>query len=401
MKKVALLCRNFDIGGPQKSLIALLDNFDYQKADVTLYYVYGGGVLQPYVNEHVHLASIDPLMQSLLLEKGRLCRNLQTFLKKGYLGPFFYALYLLAVKAVTGKSMNMMRQRMLQKYSYLLSSIETEYDFAAAVTDYAMTYYMADAMHAKKKFHWVRSDYRIMDLDHEIEAFYFRKLDGAFAVSKECADIFTSVYPFMQGKVFEFINYIPQAYYAKLPSEADCIPQDGKLKIVSACRIDPLKGLELAIEACRILIHEYDYTDFCWYVLGTGPRMPEIREQIAAAGVADHFIMLGMKKNVMSILNQCDIFVHPSRTEGRSNAVEEAKAAALAVVLTHYDTAQSQISNGTDGIICDIDSHAIAAAVFELVRHPEQAQAYRDHLRERIRREYQSLNLIYSFLESE
>ena len=397
-KQIVLLIRNFNIGGPQKSLLALLDNIDYSKMDVTLYYVYGGGVLQSYVNKNVRLVQIDPLIQHMLLEKGHIRKSFMYFVKHGHIGMAIYAIYLLARKIVTNNSMNMLRQRMIKRYSEKLRFDETIFDFGAGVSDCIMTYILVDCVNSRVKYHWVRSDYSIMDLDHKIEAHYFKKIDGAFAVSTQCGEIFCSYYPFMKGKVHEFINYIPFHYYESIESEAECLfPYPGK-KIISICRIDPLKGLEIAVAACRILIKRYNYTGFTWFVLGDGPSMGAVKDLIAKNNVADHFIMLGMKQNVFSILKECDLFVHPSRTEGRSNSVEEAKMCGLPIVLTRYETAVNQITDGVDGIICDIDGESLAKSIYELMNNPEKCLLFRENLRLRTSVEYNSISLIDDIL---
>ena len=399
MKKVVFLCRNFNIGGPQKSLLALLDHFDYTKAEVYLYYIHGGGVLHPYINENVRQLQFDPLLQYMLIEKGQIARSFLYFLKKGHIGLLFYAAYLMFWKIVTRKSMNVLRQRLIRKYARLLKFDDIEFDFGAGVSDCIMTYLLVDRVKAKVKYHWIRSDYRIMDLDHTIEEEYFRKIDGAFAVSAECGDIFCSVYPFMKGKVHEFINYIPTQYYEKIESDAACVTSYDGYKIVSVCRIDPLKGLEIAIGACRLLLDKYKLTGFKWFVLGDGPVRGKVEEIIEKEGLKEYFVLLGMKKNVFSILKECDLFVHPSRTEGRSNSVEAAKICCLPVILPRYDTAHNQIEDQVDGCICDLSEEALAEAIDDLMHNGEKVCFFKENLKKRTAHEYNSLKLVYDLLD--
>ena len=51
-------------------------------------------------------------------------------------------------------------------------------------------------------------------------------------------------------------------------------------------------------------------------------------------------------------MKACDLYVQPSRYEGKAVTVTEAKILAKPILITNYSTAESQIEDGIDGVIC-------------------------------------------------
>jgi glycosyltransferase involved in cell wall biosynthesis len=252
------------------------------------------------------------------------------------------------------------------KFGKYLKNADGTYDAAFGITDSIMTCFIVDKVNARKKYHWVRSDYRILNLDKCVEEAYFSNLNGVLAVSKTCADIFVDEFPVFKNRIYVFRNYIPIKYYSSLRYDSSLIDKnDGCIRIGSVCRLDPLKGIELSIDACRKLL-DGGYK-VKWYIIGGGPQEYAIRKQIESYRVNDNFILLGFRKNVYSYLKDFDIFVLSSRTEGRSNAVDEAIACNLPIVVTHYPTVGDQITDKRNGLICELNGDSISKSVGLLI----------------------------------
>ena len=52
--------------------------------------------------------------------------------------------------------------------------------------------------------------------------------------------------------------------------------------------------------------------------------------------------------------------------------VREAQVLCKPVIITNYPTAKSQISNGVDGVICELDNKSVAEAIFDLATNPQK-----------------------------
>ena len=67
----------------------------------------------------------------------------------------------------------------------------------------------------------------------------------------------------------------------------------------------------------------------------------------------DSFILLGKQLNPYPYIKACDLYVQPSRYEGKAVTVTEAQALHKPVLITNYETAHSQLTNGFDGYITE------------------------------------------------
>ena len=82
--------------------------------------------------------------------------------------------------------------------------------------------------------------------------------------------------------------------------------------------------------------------------------------------------MLGKRDDPYPYIAHCDLYIQPSRYEGKCVTVREAQVLAKPVVITRYATSASQLEEGVDGIIVPMDNDGCAAGIVELLRDPEK-----------------------------
>ena len=104
-----------------------------------------------------------------------------------------------------------------------------------------------------------------------------------------------------------------------------------------------------------------------WYIIGYGGDEALIRQKIKEAGMEEHVILLGKRSNPYPYIKACDIYVQPSRYEGKSVTVREAQMLCKPVVVTNYPTAPSQIRSGIDGVIVPMDNEDCAHGLAEVI----------------------------------
>ncbi len=368
MKKKVLFCiQNFNIGGPQKSLLSLLHEFDYQKYDVDLMVWSQEGSLIEYLPKQVNLVKLENCLRYVRLSKNEIIKNSIKLLFSKH-----HKLVYSAFKAVFKyrKSMEEGRQLFWMENKDKFPLLEKEYDVAIAVSGGNLAYFIIDCVIAKEKFTWVRSDYRVYKRNKEIDRIYFNKVDGIITVSNLCKDILDAEFPEFKGKTQVFYNLLPINLYNIMKSDTSVIRNDNQSKIIlSVSRLDPDKGLDLAIDAMSIL--KSKGVNAKWYVLGDGGFRKKLQSSITKKGLDEDFILLGFKENTFSFIERCDIFVHPSRFEGKSNSVDEAKFACKPIVVTNYSTVKEQITHEYNGIIVDMVPKDIANAIIELLENTE------------------------------
>ncbi|MGM9869613.1 MAG: glycosyltransferase [Sodaliphilus sp.] len=104
-----------------------------------------------------------------------------------------------------------------------------------------------------------------------------------------------------------------------------------------------------------------------WYIIGYGGGEALIRQKIREAGMENHVIILGKRSNPYPYIKACDIYVQPSRYEGKSVTVREAQMLCKPIVVTNYPTASSQIRNGVDGVIVPMDNESCAQGIARVI----------------------------------
>ena len=121
-----------------------------------------------------------------------------------------------------------------------------------------------------------------------------------------------------------------------------------------------------------------------------------IRRQIESTGMQEHVFILGKKDNPYPYIKACDIYVQPSRYEGKSIAVREAQMLGKLTIITNYATAASQLRDGYDGVIVPRDNIGCANGIYEVIKNEEM----RDYICQNMKKEdYVSAGEIQKFYE--
>jgi L-malate glycosyltransferase len=105
-------------------------------------------------------------------------------------------------------------------------------------------------------------------------------------------------------------------------------------------------------------------------LVGDGEEREALESQAAGLGVDVRF--LGPSRDTGPLFARADIVVHPSLSEGMSNAVMEAMAAARPIVATNVGGTPELLS-GRGQLVPPSDSLALSAAIEQLLANPRQA----------------------------
>lgn len=360
-KRLLFVHASMQFGGAEKSLQTLLCTIDYDRYDVDLFLFRREGELLKLLPEQVRLLDPPPRSQTFSLPFSESCK---AFLKQGELS--LARARVRFARAVRGRApMRMLEQRgwAYQKKAYL--PLPQVYDAAIAYLEGSPIYFCADLVQAKKKIAVIHSDYRKLELNRSFDSRYFAQYDCLAGVSDACADVLRACFPEHGEKIRVLENIVSPAVLRE-QSARDVGFDDAYTgpRVLTMGRLDKPKGIDLALEACRMLAQEID---FRWYVLGDGPQRAVLTERIARYGLQDRFILLGAKLNPYAHLAQCDVYVQPSRFEGKSIALEEAKCFAKPILTTSFTTVRAQITDGVNGCVAQIDAADLAAKLKTLL----------------------------------
>ncbi|MFH7833799.1 glycosyltransferase [Bacillus luti] len=348
-KKVLISMYSLNIGGAERSLIGLLETFDYKKYDVDLFLYRHEGEFIDFIPKEVNLLPI--IKQYTTFE-----RPIKDIVKEGHIS--LGCMRILAklktkIKNKEGNNGQGTYKQMQYTWQYsmpFLPKLSKSYD--VAISFLGPHNFIIDKVKAKIKIGWNHTDYfTIVNPDKPLDENMWNKLNYIVNVSKECQESFLKVFPNLKQKVVVIENIL-STKFVKEQSREDVgseMPNDGGIKICSVGRLSHAKGFDMAVLACEELM-KLGY-DLKWYVIGYGSEEDSIKELIKEKNMSDRFILLGKKINPYPYIKKCDIYCQPSRYEGKAVTVREAQILGKPVVITNFPTAKSQLSHSFDGLI--------------------------------------------------
>lgn len=114
-------------------------------------------------------------------------------------------------------------------------------------------------------------------------------------------------------------------------------------------------------------------------LVGDGADRDELRTRVQSAGCADSFHTVGTRDDIPALLDLFDVFAFPSHHEGLPGALIEAMAAGLPIVASSIDGNAELIEDGETGLLVPpSDPDALGDAVANLLGDPERARRLGD-----------------------
>lgn len=142
-----------------------------------------------------------------------------------------------------------------------------------------------------------------------------------------------------------------------------------RFHIVSCGRVAYEKGMDLAVEACALLV-AMGHENIHWWIVGGGPAEDEVRSKIVELHMEDHVTMLGMQSNPYPYIKHADLYVQPSRFEGYPMTILEALILGQPVITTNNWGAKEIIEDGKNGLLCAIDSKSLCFSLNDIIIKP-------------------------------
>lgn len=366
MKKILISSFDMEVGGVERSLISMLNNFDYNNFDVDLMLYSHTGDFMNLIPKEVNLlgennkyATYRKPIKNVLFEKNfliassRILANLNSKIISHKIGIDEIGYY---------------QMQLMWKYALpFLPQLEKEYD--VAISYLWPHYFVADRVNAKTKIAWIHTDYSTVYTNINMDLKMWNKFDYIISISKECTNSFLKKYPSLSKKM-KFIENITSTDFIKQMSNEEIekgIFDNKNFNILSVARLSHAKGIDNAVKALKIL-HDRGLNNIKWYVVGYGGDENMIRNLIKENNLEESFILLGKKTNPYPYMKACDLYVQPSRYEGKAVTVTEAQILGKPVMITNYKTAKSQLKDKIDGYIAELSIDGIADGIEKLYR---------------------------------
>ncbi len=373
-QKLLFVNPSMDFGGAEKSLQTLLTLIDSDKYDIDLFLLRREGKLMELVPPTVNILESPEAVKAFSLPLIESCRYfLSNKMPMTALNRFLFSR---SVRSGVSDRQAMQISWKYQKKAF--PQMTKQYDAAIAYLEGSSIYYCADKVNAKKKIAYIHSDYKKLQMDRDFDSRYFDAFDSIVTVSGECAQSLCEVFPEHKEKIRVIENIISPASLKKQASADKGFVDDfdGK-RILTMGRLEEPKGIDIALEACEILSKRHNIR---WYVLGEGSQRESLTRMIQEKGLSDRFILPGATINPYPYLSECDIYVQPSRFEGKSIALEEAKSFKKPIVTTDFTTVRDQITDNVTGLIAKADAKDIAEKIENLLTDESLADRLSDNL---------------------
>ena len=369
MKSVLISSFDMEVGGVERSLISMLNNFDYENNKVDLMLYSHTGDFMPFLTDKVNLLNENSKYSTFRKSIGQTIKEGNYFLGTTRIISKFGA-------KIKGRLNNVdeygiYQMQLMWKYALpFLPRLHKEYDIA--ISYLWPHYFVAEKVKAKRKIAWIHTDYSTIETDIPMDLKMWNKFDYIMAVSEECKNAFLKKYPSLKDKIKVMENITSPDFIKTMAKESieEDIMNDNSFKLVSVARLSHAKGIDNAVRALKIL-HNRGLTNIKWYVVGYGGDEAMIRNLIKENNLEDSFILLGKKINPYPYMKMSDLYVQPSRYEGKAVTVTEAQILGKPVLITNYTTAQSQLKDNIDGYICDLSVKGIADGVENLYKNKQ------------------------------
>ena len=395
-RSIIIVVQAMELGGVERSLLGLLDSIDYDHYDVDLFLMRHNGELIPYLNPKAKLLPQIPQYASLAVPMASLIRSGQFSVLCGRLqGKLATQRF---DKQHTSNKPSVIALTYSHKYTLRSMPQISDKTYDLAISFLTPHYFARERVKAKKYAAWIHTDYTALSFDRKAEFTMWSGYDVICGVSEQTSKSFQMTFPELAGKVRTIENILPKELINRQAQEwNDDMLLNGSISLLSVGRFCVAKNFDNVPDICRKLV-EFGL-DVKWYLIGYGGDEPLIRQKITETSMQDHVIILGKKENPYPYMRACNLYVQPSRYEGKAVTVREAQLLAKPVIITNYATSGSQLENGVDGVIVPMDNAGCAAGIAALLRDPARMQQLSENCKKRDYTNSAEIEKIYALME--
>lgn len=358
--------------GAETALLSLLQTLAREKGEaryeISLYVLTGQGEMASRLPADVRLLNKKYREESVLTAKGRKYLK-KTVLKAMFTRATVVKLFPYLVNntcAMLGKKRLLPDKLLWRVLSDGGMVLPEEYDLAVSYLEGGAAYFVADHVKAAKKAAFIHVDYEKAGYTRALDKDCYLAFDKIFTVSDEVREAFLKAYPELPDKTEVFHNILNKEEIVRRAEEGEGFT-DGftGMRLLSVGRLTAQKAFEVSVDAMKRL--KDAGKNVRWYVLGEGDQRKKLQEQIDALGLTEDFILYGAVNNPYPFMKQADIYVHASRFEGKSIAIQEAQILGKPMVVSDCSGNREQVCHGRDGLMCGLTPDSLAENIMLLL----------------------------------
>ena len=374
-KRILFIEEGLGIGGAEKSLLTILQNFDYEKYEVDLFLFNYRGEFMELLPKQVNLLNLDEDFN--IFDENRKQSPI-LFIKKFKFRKAINALLYLIHAAYS----NWIVKKEYIGWNYIgniFNSLNKEYDVAVWLLERKTFYFNVDKVKSKKKIGFVHIDYHKIDYDYELDKKYFEYMNNIATVSEHCKEVLIEIFPEYKDKFLVIKNMVSDKLIREFAKEELDIKVDSNvINIVTVGRLTYQKGMDNAVLVCKKLVN--DGYKVKWYIVGTGGQRKELEQLVSENKIEDNFILLGAKLNPYKYMNFADIYVQPSRFEGYGITIAEVKVLCKPIIASDIPEFREQLGDNKLGVLCK-NNDELVESIIDFIDNPEKKDIFINRLK--------------------
>ena len=359
-KKIIFVTKALWIGGIETALVNLLNQFNYEKYEVTLLVLHAELNLLNQINPNCRVLIADREKMYSFDEKYKYIK-LYHLTEESEHPSLLHRMFMWMIpflKWIENRQYIGYIRHLMKNESFdtciIYSDVVAEIAIRSIYAKHFLMYYHHGAM--RHVYH---------------DQVAYKKCDKIIAVSENQAEELRKFIPSAADKIITIHNLTDiEGIQWNAAVDTTEVFDKTRFNIVTVGRISYEKGMDIAVQACAKLV-EQGVANICWWIVGDGPAMPEIRTVIAKMNMDPYIKLVGMKDNPYPYVRQADLYVQPSRAESFGLTILEALILGKVVVSTETYGAKENIINGVNGLLCKTNVNDISKTLKNLLKNPE------------------------------
>lgn len=149
-------------------------------------------------------------------------------------------------------------------------------------------------------------------------------------------------------------------------------PENGELKLITACRLEERKGVDVVIESLSLILKDFPKAKLD--IVGGGSLEQKLKEQVNKLGLNENVKFHGKvaQSKVIELMKQAHVFCFPtSASEGFPKVVIEALACGLPVITSKVSVLPKLIGDSCGVTLKSPTSENVAEAIRDIISKDE------------------------------
>ena len=234
--------------------------------------------------------------------------------------------------------------------------IKLNYDIEVACSSLYPSFLLSDNPKSKKIcwIHGTMEDLSTKIKFKDLQYKSFLKSDSILAISNRVQSSLMNLYPQFENKIIKVNNGYD---FSSIISKSNEFEVNIENLILSVCRLDKNKNINLLIEACNLM--KLNNKKFTTIIIGEGPEKNNIQKLINKYNLDDNVKLLGFLENPYPYMKNASVFCLTSFSEGFPTVLVESMTLGCPFISTKVSGTDELNPCGNCGILIDNNKYEL------------------------------------------